>query len=124
MTFKLRTLCSLLLAAPIAALCLGAPSDASTMSGGNGGYQQDKGKKNGPSWGSGSGGFHDDKRLPDKVSDFKDRYKKKGPGKKHGQKDPKPDTPSPVPLPAGGLLLMGALGGLALVRRRKSQKSE
>jgi hypothetical protein len=27
---------------------------------------------------------------------------------------------SPVPLPAGGLLLIGALGGLALIRRRKS----
>lgn len=27
--------------------------------------------------------------------------------------------PSPVPLPAGGLLLMGALGGLGLVKRRR-----
>lgn len=27
---------------------------------------------------------------------------------------------APVPLPAGGLLLIGALGGLALIRRRKS----
>jgi hypothetical protein len=29
-------------------------------------------------------------------------------------------TIAPVPLPAGGLLLIGALGGLALIRRRKS----
>ncbi|WP_126975459.1 VPLPA-CTERM sorting domain-containing protein [Frigidibacter oleivorans] len=29
-------------------------------------------------------------------------------------------TPAPVPLPAGGLLLVGALGGLALLRRRKA----
>ena len=29
-------------------------------------------------------------------------------------------TPSEVPLPAGGLLLMGALGGLAALRRRRS----
>ena len=29
-------------------------------------------------------------------------------------------VPTPVPLPAGGLLLMGALGGLAVLRRRKS----
>lgn len=28
--------------------------------------------------------------------------------------------PSPIPLPAGGVLLIGALGGLALIRRRKS----
>jgi hypothetical protein len=28
-------------------------------------------------------------------------------------------TPSPVPLPAGGLLLVSALGGFALVRRRR-----
>ncbi|MEO6300026.1 MAG: VPLPA-CTERM sorting domain-containing protein, partial [Paracoccaceae bacterium] len=27
---------------------------------------------------------------------------------------------SPVPLPAGGLLLLGALGGVAALRRRKS----
>jgi hypothetical protein len=27
---------------------------------------------------------------------------------------------APIPLPAGGLLLIGALGGLALIRRRKS----
>jgi hypothetical protein len=29
-------------------------------------------------------------------------------------------APSPVPLPAGGLLLIGALGGLAALRRRKT----
>lgn len=29
-------------------------------------------------------------------------------------------TASPIPLPAGGLLLIGALGGLALLRRRKA----
>lgn len=29
------------------------------------------------------------------------------------------EVPSPVPLPAGGLLLMGALGGLAALRRRR-----
>lgn len=29
-------------------------------------------------------------------------------------------TPAPIPLPAGGLLLVTALGGLALTRRRKS----
>ena len=28
-------------------------------------------------------------------------------------------NPAPIPLPAGGLLLMGALGGLGLARRRK-----
>lgn len=28
--------------------------------------------------------------------------------------------PAPVPLPAGGLLLLGAIGGLAAVRRRKA----
>lgn len=33
----------------------------------------------------------------------------------------RPDTPSPVPLPAGGFLLIGALGGLALLRRKKSE---
>ncbi|MBE0414688.1 MAG: VPLPA-CTERM sorting domain-containing protein [Yoonia sp.] len=27
--------------------------------------------------------------------------------------------PTPVPLPAGGLLLVGALGGLAALRRRR-----
>ena len=28
-------------------------------------------------------------------------------------------NPAPIPLPAGGLLLLGALGGLGLARRRK-----
>ena len=30
-------------------------------------------------------------------------------------------TPAPVPVPAGGLLLVSALGGLALMRRRSAQ---
>lgn len=30
---------------------------------------------------------------------------------------------APIPLPAGGLLLLGALGGLSLARRRKSRKT-
>ncbi len=30
-----------------------------------------------------------------------------------------PDEPAPVPLPAAGLLLMGAVGGLAAIRRRR-----
>ena len=30
---------------------------------------------------------------------------------------------SAIPLPAGGLLLIGALGGLALLRRRTSAKT-
>jgi hypothetical protein len=29
-------------------------------------------------------------------------------------------TPAPIPLPAGGLLLLGALGGVAALRRRKA----
>lgn len=36
-----------------------------------------------------------------------------------GSSDTLISTPSPVPLPAGGLLLAGALGGLAALRRRR-----
>ncbi|MBL4927113.1 VPLPA-CTERM sorting domain-containing protein [Fuscibacter oryzae] len=34
--------------------------------------------------------------------------------------DGKPDDPSPVPVPAAGLMLVGALGGLTALRRRKT----
>ncbi|WP_424973033.1 VPLPA-CTERM sorting domain-containing protein [Dinoroseobacter sp. S76] len=33
--------------------------------------------------------------------------------------DPVDPPPAPIPLPAGGLLLLGAFGGLGLLRRRR-----
>ena len=50
------------------------------------------------------------------------RYKESnngGPGKSDKLFSATPDVPAPVPLPAAGLLMLGALGGLGIAARRR-----